>query len=291
MPDLIGTTVEDASRTYLLLRVAIVRDDHEVTSESDTTWRAEVADPASRSPGSTRSASRSRQRATRSPSSPGPRWRRANSRRSVSSRPTLPAFTSSSRPARRTTPDGSPPPSRTTPREGTTVTTLSEHRCRTSGASERSRDEPSSSWVRRARCAGRIGTFDDTSRSDEAVALCGVCSVRRDCRRWALANAVDGVAGGMTAEERAGWRAENGVAEPMLTLEDFLPVEVVSADRRWGRERSEAILRAVATWTTNGESGWQIASRLGVTRRTVSRLRTACRRADLLAVNPESAGR
>ena len=47
MPDLIRTTVEGASRTYLLLRVAIVRDDHDATSESDTTWRAEVADPAS----------------------------------------------------------------------------------------------------------------------------------------------------------------------------------------------------------------------------------------------------
>lgn len=161
--------------------------------------------------------------------------------------------------------------------KGTTVTTLSEQACRTSGASERSRDEPYSSWVRRARCAGRVGTFDDTSRSDEAMALCGVCPVRRDCRRWALANAVDGVAGGMTPEERAGWRAQNGVAEPMLTLEDFLPVEVVSADRTWGRGRSDAILRAVAEWTENGDTGRVIAWRLGVTRRTVNRLRARCR--------------
>lgn len=62
-----------------------------------------------------------------------------------------------------------------------------------------------------------------------------------------------------------------------LAAEDFIPAEVVSLDRTWGRGRSDAILRAVEQWTANGESGRQIAGRLGVTRRTVSRLRATCR--------------
>lgn len=107
--------------------------------------------------------------------------------------------------------------------------------------------------------------------------MCGRCPVLRHCRAWALHNAVDGVAGGMTADERTAWRNENGVTEPTLTAEDFVPAEVVSAGTRWGRGRSDAILRAVEQWTANGESGRQIATRLGVTRRTVSRLRATCR--------------
>lgn len=136
---------------------------------------------------------------------------------------------------------------------------------------------PYSSWVQRARCAGRVGLFGDESRADEAVSVCQRCPVLRQCRAWALRNAVAGVAGGMTADERAAWRRETGVAEPTLNGEDFIPAEVVSLDRTWGRGRSDAILRAVAQWTENGESGRQIATRLGVTRRTVNRLRATCR--------------
>ena len=137
--------------------------------------------------------------------------------------------------------------------------------------------EPYASWVRRARCAGQAAVFGDDSRADEATAICGRCPVLRQCRAWALRNAVDGVAGGMTADERVAWRRENGMTEPTLTAEDFVPAEVVGAGIKWGRGRSEAILRAVEQWTANGESGRAIASRLGVTRRTVSRLRATCR--------------
>lgn len=119
--------------------------------------------------------------------------------------------------------------------------------------------------------------FGDDERADEAITICGRCPVLRQCRAWALLNAVDGVAGGMTPHERIAWRKANGVAEPTLAAEDFIPAEVVSAGTRWGRGRSDAILRAVAQWTDNGESGRQIATRLGVTRRTVNRLRATCR--------------
>jgi hypothetical protein len=81
----------------------------------------------------------------------------------------------------------------------------------------------------------------------------------------------------MTADERTAWRQENGVAEPTLTAEDFIPTEVVSLDHKWGRGRSEAILHAVAKWTADGETARQIGYRLGVTRRTVNRLRATCR--------------
>ena len=138
-------------------------------------------------------------------------------------------------------------------------------------------NEPYSSWVRRARCAGRPATFEDELRADEALAICGACPVRRQCRAWALANAVEGVVGGMTVAERRAWRIDAGEPEPAVAVEDFLLAEVVSVDRTWGRGRSEAILNAVERWTDDGQTARQIGLRLGVTRRTVNRLRARCR--------------
>lgn len=157
------------------------------------------------------------------------------------------------------------------------MTVVDERVCAPRITSGREGDEPYSSWVRRARCAGRAAIFGDERRDDEALAVCGLCPVRRQCRRWALVNAVDGVVGGMTAADRAAWRREAGEPEPVVTVEDFLLAEVVSADTTWGRGRSEAILNAVARWTDDGETARQIGLRLGVTRRTVNRLRARCR--------------
>lgn len=157
------------------------------------------------------------------------------------------------------------------------MTAVDERVCAPRLTSGRVGDEPYSSWVRRARCAGRSTVFADEERADEAVAICGGCPVRRQCRAWSLANAVDGVTGGMTADERVRWRREAGQPEPVVTVEDFLRPEVVSTDRAWGRGRSEAILNAVARWTEDGETARQIGLRLGVTRRTVNRLRARCR--------------
>ena len=143
--------------------------------------------------------------------------------------------------------------------------------------SRRSSDEPYSSWVRRARCAERPATFEDEAHVDEALAVCGACPVRRQCRAWALTNAVEGVAGGMTGADRAAWRKDAGEPEPTVTVEDYLRPEVVSVDRTWGRGRSDAILNAVERWTDDGQTARQIGLRLGVTRRTVNRLRARCR--------------
>lgn len=144
-------------------------------------------------------------------------------------------------------------------------------------------DEPYASWVGRASCTGRAAVFGDPSRNDEPLATCAACPVLRQCRRWALRNAVDGVAGGMTAAERAAWRREHGEPEPVVSVEDFLRTEVVSADRTWGRGRSGAILTAVARWTDDGHTAREIGLRLGVTRRTVNRLRATCRERRLIA--------
>ena len=157
------------------------------------------------------------------------------------------------------------------------MTAVDERMCAPRLTSGRAGDEPYSSWVRRARCAGQSEVFAGEERADKALAICGGCPVRRQCRAWALTNAVDGVAGGMTADERVRWRRGARQPEPVVTVEDFLRPEVVSVDRTWGRGRSDAILNAVARWTEDGETAQQIGLRLGVTRRTVNRLRARCR--------------
>ena len=157
------------------------------------------------------------------------------------------------------------------------MTAVDERVCAPTLTSGRAGDEPYSSWVRRARCAGRSAVYADDQRAEEALAICGGCTVRRQCRAWALTNAVDGVAGGLMADERVQWRREAGQPEPVVTIEDFLRPEVVSIARTWGRGRSDAILSAVARWTEDGETARQIGLRLGVTRRTVNRLRARCR--------------
>lgn len=137
-------------------------------------------------------------------------------------------------------------------------------------------------WERWAACAGRPAMFDDDGRTGEAMRLCARCPVLAQCRTWALTTAVAGVAGGMTEGSRATWRERHGFREPVASLAEFLPLEVASADQGWGRGRSAAILRAVAERTIEGQTGREIANDLGVTRRTVCRLRGRCREAGLL---------
>lgn len=132
---------------------------------------------------------------------------------------------------------------------------------------------PLSVWVRRAACAGRPAMFDDQDRANEALRLCARCPVLVECRLWALRNAVDGVAGGMTEGARAAWRENVGFDEPEVTIADFLPLAVVGADQGWGLGRSEVILRAVAERTAKGQTAGEIADELGVTRRTIERLK------------------
>jgi DNA-binding NarL/FixJ family response regulator len=137
--------------------------------------------------------------------------------------------------------------------------------------------DPIGAWVRQAGCAGRPAMFDDAERTNDALRLCARCPVLAECRVWALRNAVHGVAGGMTANARAAWRENQLMPEPIVTIADFLPLAVAGADQGWGLGRSDAVLRAVAERTANGQTGREIADELGVTRRTVQRLRASAR--------------
>ena len=134
-----------------------------------------------------------------------------------------------------------------------------------------------SAWVRQAACAGRPAMFDNPDRTNDALRLCARCPVLAECRVWSLLNAVLGVAGGMTEGARAAWRENVGLDEPEVTIADFLPLTVAGADQGWGHCRSDVILRAVAERTAKGQTAREIADELGVTRRTIERLKVTSR--------------
>jgi DNA-binding NarL/FixJ family response regulator len=138
--------------------------------------------------------------------------------------------------------------------------------------------DPLSAWVKWAACAGRPALYDDPERVNEALRLCARCPVLVECRLWALLNAVHGVAGGMTEGARTAWRENVRFPEPEVTIADFLPLAVAGADQGYGLGRSEVILRAVAERTAKGHTAGEIADELGVTRRTIERLKRTSRR-------------
>ena len=142
---------------------------------------------------------------------------------------------------------------------------------------------PAGAWVVRGACNGKASVFEDPERRREALAICATCPVLRECSVWALHNAVDGVAGGLTPDERTVWRTANGIAEPVVHVDDFLPPELVARDAGTWLTRSDAVLTAVARWTEEGESARRIGERLGVTRRSVVRYRNVCRDRALIA--------
>lgn len=158
---------------------------------------------------------------------------------------------------------------------------LAEVRARRRGQAKPS--EPAGMWALRGKCNGQPAVFADPSRIAEALAICATCPVLNECYEWALHNAVDGVAGGMTSDARTAWRKANKVAEPVVSADDFLPAEVVAIDRGTWLTRSDAILTAVARWTDDGESARDIGERLGVTSRSVVRYRNVCRDRALIA--------
>lgn len=155
------------------------------------------------------------------------------------------------------------------------ATMLAEVRARRRG--QRAPSVPAGPWATRAACNGRAAVFADQKRAAEALAICATCPVLNECHEWALHNAVDGVAGGMTSGARTAWRKANGTAEPVVSVDDFLPPELVAADRGKWLTRSEPILKAVAEWTNNGDSARTIGGRLGVSTRAVARYRQVCR--------------
>lgn len=168
-----------------------------------------------------------------------------------------------------------------TSKEERRATMRAEVRARRQGQSAPS--EPPGAWAARGACNGRSTLFDDPTRTAEALAICATCPVLNLCYKWALHNAVEGVAGGMTSEARTTWRKANTIAEPVVSIDDFLPAEVVVADHVGWLRWSDTILATVARWTEDGDSARQIGERLGVTRRTVVRYRNVCRDRALIA--------
>lgn len=61
-----------------------------------------------------------------------------------------------------------------------------------------------------------------------------------------MCNAVDGIAGGLPADDRDVWRAAHNVEEPELSLEQFLPIEVAIdlTDEKGPASRSAATIAA-----------------------------------------------
>jgi len=168
-----------------------------------------------------------------------------------------------------------------TTKEERRPTMLAEVRARRAGQPKPS--VPAGAWAARGACNGQASLFSDPKHTGEALAICAACPVLDECYRWALHNAVDGVAGGMTSAGRTQWRKANKIAEPVVSADEFLPGEVAAADRTTSRIRCDAILVAVAEWTANGETARAIGDRLGVTRRSVSRYRAVCRERALIA--------
>ena len=161
------------------------------------------------------------------------------------------------------------------------ATMLAEVRARRCG--QRAPSAPPGDWAARASCRGRSALFADRKRTAEALAVCAKCPVLNECHAWALHNAVDGVAGGMTDAARTAWRKANKIAEPIVSIDAFLPPEVVAADSGTWLTRNDAVLKAVAEWTRSGDSARAIGARLGVSRRAVVRYRNVCRERALIA--------
>ena len=158
---------------------------------------------------------------------------------------------------------------------------LAEVRARRAG--QRAPSEPAGVWALRGKCIDQAPLFADRKRTAEALAVCATCPVLDECNKWALRNAVDGVAGGMSSRARTAWRKANKIAEPVVSADDFLPADIVAADRGTWLTRSDAILAAVARWTEEGESAREIGDRLGVASRSVVRYRNVCRDRALIA--------
>lgn len=84
---------------------------------------------------------------------------------------------------------------------------------------------PDAEWMQQARCAGYWALMESDSPKDEddAKALCHACPVEGSCARWTLSLSpredVYGVAGGMTADERASARRRIRRTKPSAPAE------------------------------------------------------------------------
>lgn len=140
-----------------------------------------------------------------------------------------------------------------------------------------------SGWMRRAACAGHPELMAGTEVA-AALRRCGSCPVLGDCRAWALWEAdVAGVCGGMTEDDRAGWRARHGVTVAPVPLLAVLPFDVLVRDLLDEGRRDEARSMLIE----RGASAQTVAAAVGGSPRTEVRRRRRDRDATLTpTLNP-----
>lgn len=112
----------------------------------------------------------------------------------------------------------------------------------------------------------------------QARAVCLRCSVRLECLSWALTALPEGVAGGLTAVERAGLRRRRRVsrrpvrgAVDLVDGVDRLVVESLVAGQRVSASPRELAQAAIELCQSSGRGSKWIAGRLGVHDRQVYR--------------------
>lgn len=132
---------------------------------------------------------------------------------------------------------------------------------------------PEEDWRRRAVCRSQDPElFFPTAATGpvhraqvhQAKAVCARCPVLARCRRWALEELADGIAGGLTQDERRQARAQTPrprATRPVVTDPDDIPT---------GAGRQALRAAAVAAVAT-GEPRADVAARFRVTPRTVER--------------------
>ncbi len=114
-----------------------------------------------------------------------------------------------------------------------------------------------------------------------AKAVCARCPVVADCLSFALVALPDGVAGALTAEERAQLRrkrrgavAESSPAAPARLpagVDGLVVAQLVAGQRVPGASRQELALAAIELRKGSGRGSRWIATRLGVHDRQVDR--------------------
>jgi hypothetical protein len=141
-------------------------------------------------------------------------------------------------------------------------------------------------WRRRAACAGIddpdifFPTAENGPVYDAQVAVaktvCGGCPVRAECLTYAMGHLAEGIAGGLTPEERRRYR--NGRASQRLAATAH-SAAILELGLRRGAGRDE-VAAAGRVLLTAGRPVREVALRCGVTERTASRWASGLRQQD-----------
>lgn len=138
-------------------------------------------------------------------------------------------------------------------------------------------------WRERAACAGIedpdifFPTAEDGPVYDAQVAVakavCAGCIVRAECLAYAMAQLPEGIAGGLTPEERRRYRNGRTSRKPDVAARSAAILEL---GLRHGARRDE-VAAAGRVLLTAGRPVREVALRCGVTERTASRWVTGLR--------------